>query len=151
MASEGRRNVMENLQIQRILPTRVVHGQVFDDLTVRHARGQDPLDLQILHDVAPALRRQCFELSTPCEVGAGTQKGAAAIQILIAPGSLQGHECLSGASAKCIERKSGIGCPQAGNSFGDGGGRYRERRLDRSSPRMARFVPRQPPNPLCRW
>jgi hypothetical protein len=26
---------MENLQIQRILPTRVVHGQVFDDLTVR--------------------------------------------------------------------------------------------------------------------
>lgn len=35
MASEGRRNVMENLQIQRILPTRVVHGQVFDDLTVR--------------------------------------------------------------------------------------------------------------------
>jgi predicted lipid-binding transport protein (Tim44 family) len=35
MASEGRRNVMENLQIQRVLPTRVVHGQVFDDLTVR--------------------------------------------------------------------------------------------------------------------
>jgi len=35
MASEGRRNVMEQLQIQRVLPTRVVHGQVFDDLTVR--------------------------------------------------------------------------------------------------------------------
>jgi predicted lipid-binding transport protein (Tim44 family) len=35
MAGEGRRNVMEQLQVQRVLPTRVVHGQVFDDLTVR--------------------------------------------------------------------------------------------------------------------
>ncbi|HEY2683124.1 MAG TPA: TIM44-like domain-containing protein [Steroidobacteraceae bacterium] len=35
MAAEGRRNVMENLAVQRIEPVRVVHGRVFDDLTVR--------------------------------------------------------------------------------------------------------------------
>jgi predicted lipid-binding transport protein (Tim44 family) len=35
MAAEGRRNVMEQLQILRIEPMRIVHGQVFDDLTVR--------------------------------------------------------------------------------------------------------------------
>jgi predicted lipid-binding transport protein (Tim44 family) len=35
MATEGRRNVMENLVIRHIEPIRVVHGRVFDDLTVR--------------------------------------------------------------------------------------------------------------------
>jgi predicted lipid-binding transport protein (Tim44 family) len=35
MAAQGRRNVMEQLQIQRIEPMRIVHGQVFDDLTVQ--------------------------------------------------------------------------------------------------------------------
>ena len=35
MAAEGRRNIMENLQVQNIAPTRIVHGRVFDDLTVR--------------------------------------------------------------------------------------------------------------------
>jgi predicted lipid-binding transport protein (Tim44 family) len=35
MAAEGRRNVMEQLRILRIEPMRIVHGQVFDDLTVR--------------------------------------------------------------------------------------------------------------------
>jgi predicted lipid-binding transport protein (Tim44 family) len=35
MAAEGHRNVMEQLQILRIEPMRIVHGQVFDDLTVR--------------------------------------------------------------------------------------------------------------------
>jgi predicted lipid-binding transport protein (Tim44 family) len=35
MAAQGRRNVMENLQVQKIEPIRVVHGHVFDDLTVR--------------------------------------------------------------------------------------------------------------------
>jgi predicted lipid-binding transport protein (Tim44 family) len=35
MAAEGRRNVMENLEVQKIEPTRIVHGRVFDDLTVR--------------------------------------------------------------------------------------------------------------------
>jgi predicted lipid-binding transport protein (Tim44 family) len=35
MAAEGRRNVMEHLQVQGIQPTRIVHGRVFDDLTVR--------------------------------------------------------------------------------------------------------------------
>ena len=35
MAAEGRRNVMEHLQVQSIQPMRVVHGRVFDDLTVR--------------------------------------------------------------------------------------------------------------------
>jgi predicted lipid-binding transport protein (Tim44 family) len=35
MAAEGRRDVMEQLRIGRIEPMRIVHGQVFDDLTVR--------------------------------------------------------------------------------------------------------------------
>jgi predicted lipid-binding transport protein (Tim44 family) len=35
MAAEGRRNVMERLSVQRIDPVQIVHGRVFDDLTVR--------------------------------------------------------------------------------------------------------------------
>jgi hypothetical protein len=35
MAAEGRRNVMENLSVRGIQPIRIVHGRVFDDLTVR--------------------------------------------------------------------------------------------------------------------
>jgi predicted lipid-binding transport protein (Tim44 family) len=35
MASEGRRNVMENLEVRSVQPVRVIHGRVFDDLTVR--------------------------------------------------------------------------------------------------------------------
>ena len=35
MAAEGRRNVMENLSVHAIEPVRIVHGRVFDDLTVR--------------------------------------------------------------------------------------------------------------------
>ena len=35
LAAEGRRNVMENLSVQRIDPVQIVHGRVFDDLTVR--------------------------------------------------------------------------------------------------------------------
>lgn len=35
MATEGRRNVMENLVVRNIEPIRVIHGRVFDDLTVR--------------------------------------------------------------------------------------------------------------------
>jgi predicted lipid-binding transport protein (Tim44 family) len=37
MAAEGRRDVMEGLNIRAIEPMRVVHGRVFDDLTVRIA------------------------------------------------------------------------------------------------------------------
>lgn len=35
MAAEGRRNVMEHLQVQSIQPMRIVHGRVFDDVTLR--------------------------------------------------------------------------------------------------------------------
>jgi len=35
MAAEGRRNVMENVSIRAVQPVRIVHGRVFDDLTVR--------------------------------------------------------------------------------------------------------------------
>ncbi len=35
MSAEGRRNVMENLSVRAIEPVRIVHGRVFDDLTVR--------------------------------------------------------------------------------------------------------------------
>jgi predicted lipid-binding transport protein (Tim44 family) len=35
MAAEGRRNVMENLSVRGIQPIRIIHGRVFDDLTVR--------------------------------------------------------------------------------------------------------------------
>ncbi len=34
LAAEGRRNIMEQLQVLKIQPLRVVHGRVFDDLTV---------------------------------------------------------------------------------------------------------------------
>ncbi|MFI4889831.1 MAG: TIM44-like domain-containing protein [Steroidobacterales bacterium] len=35
LAAEGRRNVMEDLQVTDVSLTRVVHGRVYDDLTVR--------------------------------------------------------------------------------------------------------------------
>jgi predicted lipid-binding transport protein (Tim44 family) len=35
MAGEGRRNVLEHLEVRGIDPIRVIHGRVFDDLTVR--------------------------------------------------------------------------------------------------------------------
>ena len=35
MAAEGRKNIMEHLTIASVTPIRVVHGRVFDDLTVR--------------------------------------------------------------------------------------------------------------------
>jgi predicted lipid-binding transport protein (Tim44 family) len=35
LVSEGRRNVMENISVTSVQPIRVVHGRVFDDLTVR--------------------------------------------------------------------------------------------------------------------
>jgi predicted lipid-binding transport protein (Tim44 family) len=35
LAAEGRRNVMENVSVRAIEPVRIVHGRVFDDLTVR--------------------------------------------------------------------------------------------------------------------
>jgi predicted lipid-binding transport protein (Tim44 family) len=35
MAAEGRRNVMENLSVRAIKAVSIVHGRVFDDLTVR--------------------------------------------------------------------------------------------------------------------
>lgn len=35
MAAEGRRNVMENISVRAVQPVRIVHGRVFDDLTVR--------------------------------------------------------------------------------------------------------------------
>ncbi len=35
LMAEGRRNVMENISVNAIQPIRVVHGRVFDDLTVR--------------------------------------------------------------------------------------------------------------------
>jgi predicted lipid-binding transport protein (Tim44 family) len=35
MAAEGRRNIMESVTVRAIEPIRIVHGRVFDDLTVR--------------------------------------------------------------------------------------------------------------------
>jgi hypothetical protein len=35
LMAEGRRNVMENISVSAVQPIRVVHGRVFDDLTVR--------------------------------------------------------------------------------------------------------------------
>jgi predicted lipid-binding transport protein (Tim44 family) len=35
MMAEGRRNIMEHVRVLGIEPTRVIHGRVFDDLTVR--------------------------------------------------------------------------------------------------------------------
>jgi predicted lipid-binding transport protein (Tim44 family) len=35
LAAEKRRNVMENLEVRSIQPIQVIHGRVFDDLTVR--------------------------------------------------------------------------------------------------------------------
>lgn len=35
MAAEGRHNVMENISVNSVQPVRIIHGRVFDDLTVR--------------------------------------------------------------------------------------------------------------------
>jgi hypothetical protein len=35
LATEGRRNVMENIEVRSVEPVQIVHGRVFDDLTVR--------------------------------------------------------------------------------------------------------------------
>jgi hypothetical protein len=35
LAAEGRRNVLESLSVLGIVPVQIVHGRVFDDLTVR--------------------------------------------------------------------------------------------------------------------
>ena len=35
MSAEGRRNVMENLSVTAVRPVRIIHGRVYDDLTVR--------------------------------------------------------------------------------------------------------------------
>ena len=40
LAAEGRRNVMENIEVRAVEPVRIVHGRVFDDLTVRISRGR---------------------------------------------------------------------------------------------------------------
>jgi hypothetical protein len=45
MATEGRRNVLENLGIRNIAPVRVIHGRVFDDLTVRISAAAADFDL----------------------------------------------------------------------------------------------------------
>jgi predicted lipid-binding transport protein (Tim44 family) len=48
MAAEGRRNVMENVSVQRIDPVQIVHGRVFDDLTVRVSASA--ADFEVDHD-----------------------------------------------------------------------------------------------------
>jgi hypothetical protein len=45
MAVEGRRNVVEHLQVHNIEPLRIVHGRVFDDLTVRIAASSADYDV----------------------------------------------------------------------------------------------------------
>ncbi len=45
LAAEGRRNVMENVQVRALQPTRIVHGRVFDDLTVRIAAAAADFDV----------------------------------------------------------------------------------------------------------
>ena len=45
MASEGRRNVMDNLVVRSIEPVRVVDGRVFDDLTVRISAAAADFDV----------------------------------------------------------------------------------------------------------
>jgi hypothetical protein len=45
LAAEGRRNVMENVSVRGIEIVRVVHGRVFDDLTVRVAAAAADFDI----------------------------------------------------------------------------------------------------------
>jgi predicted lipid-binding transport protein (Tim44 family) len=45
LAAEGRRNVMENVTVQGIEVVRVVHGRVFDDLTVRVSAAAADFDV----------------------------------------------------------------------------------------------------------
>ena len=45
MASEGRRNVLEHLEVRSIEPIRVIHGRVFDDLTVRISAAAADFDV----------------------------------------------------------------------------------------------------------
>jgi hypothetical protein len=45
MAAEGRRNIMEQLIVQRIDPVTIVHGRVFDDITVRITASAADFDI----------------------------------------------------------------------------------------------------------
>ena len=45
LASEGRRNVLEHLEVRSIQPVRVIHGRVFDDLTVRISASAADFDV----------------------------------------------------------------------------------------------------------
>jgi hypothetical protein len=45
MAADGRRNVLEHLEVRSIEPVRVIHGRVFDDLTVRIAAAAADFDV----------------------------------------------------------------------------------------------------------
>ena len=45
LAAEGRRNVMENIEVRSVEPVQIVHGRVFDDLTVRIAASAVDYDI----------------------------------------------------------------------------------------------------------
>jgi predicted lipid-binding transport protein (Tim44 family) len=45
MSGAGRRNVLENLEVRGIEPVRVIHGRVFDDLTVRFTAAAADFDV----------------------------------------------------------------------------------------------------------
>lgn len=45
MSAEGQRNVMENLSVSAVRPVRIIHGRVFDDLTVRISAAAADFDV----------------------------------------------------------------------------------------------------------
>jgi predicted lipid-binding transport protein (Tim44 family) len=45
LAAEGRRNVMENIEVRSVEPVQIVHGRVFDDLAVRIAASAVDYDI----------------------------------------------------------------------------------------------------------
>lgn len=45
LAAEGRRNVMEGLEVRHVEPLRMIHGRVFDDFTVRIAAASSDYEV----------------------------------------------------------------------------------------------------------
>jgi predicted lipid-binding transport protein (Tim44 family) len=71
LAAEGRRNVMEGLTVTGIAPLRVVHGRVFDDLTVRISAASADYEVDAGgrvvfgdREVRPFTERWTFQRST---------------------------------------------------------------------------------------
>jgi len=83
MTAEGRRNVMENVSVRGIEPVRIVHGRVFDELTVRISAAAADFEAPCTSKASLALSSpppsnrtpSCARFNTPAATSASTVTG----------------------------------------------------------------------------